>query len=708
LIAKLLRFWETPSGGDADARTQQRVLFGIVRSIFVIFLLLSAVLWIPGTSRKPGVASAVIVAGILPLLAAIALARRGRLAVAGRLTVVTLTVGAMGAVACFGGLDGPVAYTLPLCVAVAGLLHGRRTAGVVAVATLGFMLVLLWLERQGLAPFVASILSTPAVLLSTAAGIGVAFRLISIYTGEVELARREAAASTQRAVASEHELADLVRFSPDGIALLDADGRVELANESMASIAGQTAAQLRGVGLADLPGMGSEGARQAVLEGLARLHERGEALWEQALEVRGRGVPVEVHARFLVRHDGARRVQLVVRDLSFRAEAEQARDRLEGELREARRLEGLGRLAGGIAHDFRNLLVPIMVNGQLLEEGGALGAEDRELAREIGFAAQRANGLTQQLLAFARRQVMELRALDLNTVVRELEPILRRLVREDVAVHLALAGDLGTLNGDQVQLEQVLVNLVANARDAMPTGGSIRVETANVTVSPEEAARLPGRRAGRHVALTVADTGVGMSDEVRRHVFEPFFTTKASGQGTGLGLATVHGIVAQCGGTIEVESAVGRGTLFRILFPRLDAAAAQPAAGLPAAQTAARPSRVLVVDDDDLVRSAVARTLRSAGHAVTEARGAEEALALSRTADEPFDLLVTDVVMPRIAGPELASAFRVAPRQRVLFMSGYTDDGAILRGTLAEGTAFIAKPFTREDLLAKAAALLAS
>jgi PAS domain S-box-containing protein len=563
------------------------------------------------------------------------------------------------------------------------------------------------LERSGVAPFYGSSISLASAVFSVAAGIAIAVGLITVYTREVELARREAADSTQRAIAVEHELANLVRFSPDGMAVLDGDGVIELANEAMACLAGRTATSLVGLGLADLPGMSSEASREAVLEGIARLHERGESLWMlNLIDSDGVKVPVEVHARFVARYDGKRKVQLVVRDMSFRADAAKARDRLEAELREARRLQGLGRFAGGIAHDFRNLLTPIIVNVGMLKDSGGLRPEELELAKDIDFAAQRANALTQQLLAFARRQRLELRAMDLNQVVREIEPILRRLVRGDIVLHFAFGRDLGAMNGDRTQLEQVLVNLVANARDAMPSGGTIRIETGNSTVTPEDSAHHSDRRAGEYVALTVADSGGGMPEEVRRHIFEPFYTTKGNDQGTGLGLATVHGIVVQCGGYVEVESAVGRGTVFRVLLPRVDAVPDHPDAsiGTPAAAQAA--ARILVVDDDELVRGAVARTLRGAGHRVTEASNGKEALEIARGDPARFDLLVTDMVMPNLAGRDLASALRAdRARHPVLFMSGYADDEAILDGREPE-TDFLHKPFSRDGLLAKVAGLL--
>jgi PAS domain S-box-containing protein len=560
-----------PGGPDWVARCGSQVLFGVVRTVIASFVVLSATLWIPGVARHPAQATLVLLVSSSPLVVALALANRGRLATAGNLTIATLALCAMLSVAAFGGLSGPVGYSLPLSIVAAGLLRGRTSAVLVAAANLLFVGVEGALEHLGLAPFVVGSLTPTASIICVASGVGSSLGLIALYTREVERAQREAAESTTRALAVEHELANLVRFAPDGIAVLDASGVIEAANEAMARFAGCSAASLVGCAIADLPGMTSGASREAAIEGFARLHDRGEALWELTLRgANGVEVPVELHGRLVTQLDGRRKVQLTVRDMSSRADAETARDRLEAELREARRLQGLGRLAGGIAHDFGNLLTPILVNAGLLMDTASAGPRERELARDIDSAAQRARALIRQLLAFARRQRLELRAVDLNEVVRDIEPILRRLVRGDIALHFRYGKDLGALNGDRTQLEQVLVNLVANARDAMPAGGTIGIATGNATVTPDDAARAVVQRSGDYVTLTVSDSGCGMTEEVRRHIFEPFFTTKGEDHGTGLGLATVHGIVTQCGGHVDVESEVGKGTVFRILLPRVD------------------------------------------------------------------------------------------------------------------------------------------
>jgi len=395
---------------------------------------------------------------------------------------------------------------------------------------------------------------------------------------------------------------------------------------------------------------------------------------------------------------------IVVALLAFYAReierAVEAKERLERELLDARRMEGIGRLAGGVAHDFRNLLTPIIVNARTLAEGALEDAP--ELAAEIEAAAQRANALTGQLLAFARRQLLEPQLLDVGAVVRGLEPILRRVVREDVAFELRLAAGLPAVRADRTQLEQVVVNLVANACDAMPRGGQLLVAAAAVNAAP-----AAGGPPAPHVALLVSDTGLGMSDEVRRRIFEPFFTTKERGRGVGLGLATVHGIVTQTGGTVQVESEPGRGSTFRVLLPAAAGVAEAPAPEPATLADFAPGTRVLVADDAPLVRQSIARVLRARGLEVLEAEDGLAALAAARVAPGPLDLLVTDVVMPGLAGPELAAELRRAqPGLAVLFISGYADAGVVEHGQVAPDVELLPKPFTPDQLLARVAEVL--
>jgi PAS domain S-box-containing protein len=378
--------------------------------------------------------------------------------------------------------------------------------------------------------------------------------------------------------------------------------------------------------------------------------------------------------------------------------------RLAEQFQQAQKLESVGRLAGGIAHDFNNLLTVILSCGEALRSDlGAGSPASPEDVEEIQAAAERARDLTRQLLAFARKQVIAPLALDLGDLVRGAEKLLRRLLGEDVELVIQAPPGLWPVRCDPGQIEQVLLNLAVNARDAMPGGGRLTIETANAE-DPGGSGPGAGPR-GERVQLTVRDTGAGMSPEVQAHLFEPFFTTKARGLGTGLGLATVYGIVEQSGGHIQVESEPGRGATFRILFPRTQEAVA---AAAPAPARAARGTEtVLVVEDDPMVRGVTVRALRSGGYRVLVAESGRQALDLA--AGEPGDLhlLVADVVMPGASGREVAEELgRRRPGLRVLYVSGYTQDAIAQRGVLDSGIEFLPKPFTASQLLERVRAVL--
>ena len=377
------------------------------------------------------------------------------------------------------------------------------------------------------------------------------------------------------------------------------------------------------------------------------------------------------------------------------------RQELEAQFLQAQKMEAVGRLAGGIAHDFNNLLT--VINSYSSLALGSLRREDPlyEDMTEIKGASERAARLTRQLLAFSRKQVMRPQPLDLSRLTREMERMLQRLIGEDVTLELALASDVGIISADPGQVEQVIMNLVVNARDAMPNGGHLSIETSNVDFSSELSMTKLGRPAGQYVVLSVSDTGTGMSAETQANLFEPFFTTKGPGRGTGLGLSTVYGIVKQSGGDIHVRSEPGRGSSFRIYFPRIETEepgeqrrAARPGKALTGAET------ILLVEDDDSLRHLTARILRDAGYNVLDTRAATEAVLTGTHHEGNIDLLLTDVVMPEMNGRTVAELLtRQRPEINVLFMSGYTDDDVVRRGVLATGAVFLQKPFAPEDLL---------
>ena len=373
------------------------------------------------------------------------------------------------------------------------------------------------------------------------------------------------------------------------------------------------------------------------------------------------------------------------------------RRRLVAQLEQAHRIEAIGRLAGGVAHDFNNLLTVINGNAELALSLPGSSDQLRESLAEIDAAGRRAADLTHQLLAFSRKQMLLARVVDLNDVVSDVERLLRRLIGENVRVMVSLAPSLCTVRADPGQIQQVLMNLAVNSRDAMPAGGTLTIATVKTTVSDESAAAARGVPVGTYAALWVTDTGSGMTEETRSRIFEPFFTTKELGKGTGLGLSTVYGIVRQSGGYINVTSQPGDGTAFEILLPAADSGTE---ASEPAAEDVGSGGResVLLVEDEPSVGQLAVRMLERAGYRVSSARNGVEALDVFDHMDTPPDLVITDVIMPGMGGCELADRLMVRrPEQRVLFMSGYTDDAQAVASRGPE-TVFLQKPFTASQL----------
>ena len=374
---------------------------------------------------------------------------------------------------------------------------------------------------------------------------------------------------------------------------------------------------------------------------------------------------------------------------------------LEGQLRQSQKMEAIGQLAGGIAHDFNNVLTVITGYSQLLLARLDPGHPLRVELEEIRKAGERAAALTRQLLAFSRRQVLEPKVLHLNEILASIEGMVRRLIGEDIEMAVLSSPALHPIKADPGQIEQVIVNLAVNARDAMPQGGKLTIETADVELDQIRTGKDVTIPAGHYVMLAVSDTGHGMDGATKAHIFEPFFTTKEKGKGTGLGLATVYGIVKQSDGYITVYSEPDRGATFKIYLPRAEAAPEVPELkvfreSLDGSET------VLVVEDEDTIRSLASNVLQSHGYRVLEALSARDAMRLSEKEGGAIDLLLTDVVMPQISGRELAERLLVLrPGIKVLFMSGYTDDAVIRHGVLQEGTAFLQKPFVPNDLARK-------
>jgi two-component system cell cycle sensor histidine kinase/response regulator CckA len=481
--------------------------------------------------------------------------------------------------------------------------------------------------------------------------------------------------------------------STDVISLLDLEGNVLFSSRSVEKVLGRTPEQIVGrpfgelVHPDDLEQCGASIARALAGEKVEPFnvrvrHEDGD--WRLV-----EGVPVAVAGE-----DGRPEMLLsVARDVTERRH-------LEEELRQTQRIEAVGRLAGGIAHDFNNLLTAIVGYGELaLSKLGEREPTARADVEQMNRAAERAAGLTHRLLAFSRRQVLQPTVLDLNSVVEEMHAMLARLLGEHVELCTRLDAEVGRVKADAGQLGQVVVNLALNGRDAMPKGGRLTIETFNVELDDEWATRHVGGRGGSFVALAVTDTGTGMDAATRERIFEPFFTTKGPGEGTGLGLATVYGIVKQSGGCLSVYSEEGRGTTFKIYLPRVDEETtpvrrtADDAAELGGTET------ILLVEDEQVVRTLVQEMLETAGYRVVAAETPARALELAQVHEGEIDLLLTDVVMPGMSGRDLADRLvAMRPGLRVLYTSGYTRDAISNQGVLESGTAFLEKPFSSAAL----------
>jgi len=375
------------------------------------------------------------------------------------------------------------------------------------------------------------------------------------------------------------------------------------------------------------------------------------------------------------------------------------RKMMEEQLRQAQKMDAVGQLAGGVAHDFNNLLTVITSYGQFLLN--ALPEQDprRSDAHQITQAAARAASLTRQLLAFSRRQVLQPQVLDLNEVIGDMERLLRRVISEDIALVTQFESAIGAVRADRGQIEQVVMNLVVNARDAMPNGGVLAISTRVAYLDTAYARRHAGVNPGKHVVFAVRDTGVGMDAATQQRIFEPFFTTKVKGKGTGLGLSTVYGIVRQSGGHIDVRSAPGRGTTFEIILPQVAATVPPKAEHIMHKALPRGTETVLVVEDEDAVRLIVRRVLRDQGYEILEARDGNEALRVCAQKGDAIDLVLSDVIMPGMGGRELSRSLAASrPGLPILFMSGYNDDGELAGSGADLGTGVLAKPFTAETL----------
>jgi len=404
--------------------------------------------------------------------------------------------------------------------------------------------------------------------------------------------------------------------------------------------------------------------------------------------------------------DGLKLYTVTCRDVTERVRAAQMKKTLESQLHQSQKMEAFGQLAGGVAHDFNNLLQIIMGYSELILTIVPLKDPMRESIMAIGEAGSRAASLTRQLLAFSRQTVLEPKVLDLNEVVRETEKILRRLIGEDILLTALLDPSIRQVKVDPGQLGQVLINIAVNARDAMPQGGKLSIETGNVELNASFPHASHDFRPGPYVMLAMSDTGCGMTPELKARIFEPFFTTKCVGKGTGLGLAVVHGIVSQSDGQIELRSEPGSGTTFKIYLPAVEGEASTMEA-VESAEPLRGKEIILLVEDEENVRGLVSLVLRAYGYEVLVATDGRDALRLAKSHAGAIDLLLTDVVMPHLSGRQVADALQPQfPRMKVLYMSGYTDDAVVRHGLVHGQMPFLQKPATPVNLARKVRSLL--
>jgi len=494
---------------------------------------------------------------------------------------------------------------------------------------------------------------------------------------------------------SEERYRDYFENAKDAIYVHDLTGRYIMVNKAGEELIGYSREEILQMRISDVvPRVSLDHIHARLKE---KLEDHSLTIYEvEAIRKDGSRVPIEVSSRLIYENGVPVAVQGSARDITERKRAEEALRASQLQLQQSQKLEAIGQLAGGVAHDFNNMLTAIIGYTDLSLRRVGLENPIRRNLEETKKAAERAASLVRQLLAFSRKQILEPKVLDLNDVVKDMHKMLTRLIGENIKLATRLETDLGSVKADPCQVEQIIVNLVVNARDAMPRGGRVTIETANFTIDDQTALKHVSVKAGEYVMLAVSDTGSGMDQETQARIFEPFFTTKEVGKGTGLGLSTVYGIVKQSGGNIWVYSEPGMGTVFKVYLPRIDDAAASTIARQEQEAIAPRGTEtILLVEDEDVVRGLTRNILMQAGYNVLDARSGDEAIRLCHAHAGPIDLLLTDVVMPEVSGKEVADRLlELRPSICVLFMSGYTDEAIVQHGVLDANVKFIQKPFT--------------
>ncbi|MFT7461768.1 MAG: two-component system cell cycle sensor histidine kinase/response regulator CckA [Pseudohongiellaceae bacterium] len=593
-----------------------------------------------------------------------------------------------------GGAAGPALLLFPFIVLSAACFWSVRAAKALALATVAWTVAVAWADTAEFLPEVVFEESSVRGWAAMVGCLGVIVALVRAAEGALASLRKDTDTSGQR-------LSDLIAESADGVILIDAAGRLLSCNRVAESLSGLAAANVEGR-LLDETGLFSDEDLALIQPELAAVID-GQSRAPLDLTLRdgeGEAVHVECSLRRFLLDDGEPAAFTTLRNVTLRKRAERRRAELERQLSRSQRLDSIGRLAAGIAHDFNNLLTVIMASSELLIEtaNDKSDCEWREDANSIRAAAMRAATLTNQLLTFGRRQPLAPEVLDLGTVVCEVSEMLSRLLGETIELVIELQPGVGPVRVDRSQVEQVVVNMALNARDAMPEGGTLTLGVSERRVPRDASGGVPE---GHWVSLTVRDTGIGMDRATQARVFDPFFSTKEVGEGTGLGLATVHGFVTQSGGHVMVESAPGAGCHFDVMLPRIEGVPAMMRrTRLPAAPRQEQQGRVLVVEDESRVRHIVRRILESAGYTVDEAPDGLQGFACFQEQPEVYDLLISDVIMPGIGGPELARrAHELVPDLPVLFVSGYAGKELGALGDPEDEGVLLRKPFTAEELL---------
>jgi PAS domain S-box-containing protein len=495
----------------------------------------------------------------------------------------------------------------------------------------------------------------------------------------------------------------LLESASQAILSLDRDGRIVLANPKAAEMFGYPLDELLGAQLEMLLPEGKRAVHNHQLVDYfqaPRTRPMGIGMDLSACRKDGREFPVEVSLSYIETEEGLFAIAFV-NDIS-------QRKHLEEQLLQAQKMDAVGRLAGGVAHDFNNMLTVVQGYTRMILDELSPVDPLRECADEIYRAADRASALTNQLLTFSRRQIIQPRVINVNTVVVHVEKMLRRLIGEDIDLHLHLASEVGNIRADPSHIEQAIVNLVVNARDAMPFGGRITIETSDITLDETYSRSHVGVQPGPFVMIAVSDTGQGMDAETRRRIFEPFFTTKGRGKGAGLGLTIVYGTVKQVGGDIWAYSEPGQGTTLKMYFPRVVDVVEEEPHEESAPPPAEADETILVVEDEKAVRDLTVRILRRLGYSVLVASGGEAAIEIAKSYEGKISLLLTDVVMPNMSGRQVADQLlALRPGLKTLYLSGYTDSTVVHHGVLEKGLDFLPKPFSRDVLAQKIREILA-